>query len=337
MIVVYGSGAVGRRLVPQLSQAVADDAVLELDPRRRTDVPSAASVAVIASGGPHAPLAATLLARGVAVVSVADDLGDVRELLDLDDRARGVGVPLVVGGGMTPGLTGLLARLVASRLACVDEIHVATHGTAGPACARVHHRALSGRAVGYQDGTWIQRPAGSGRELCWFPEPVGAYDCYRAAAPGPLVLLRSFPEVSRISERVSANRRDRMTAWLPMLAPPHREGGISAVRVEVRGADSTGARQTTVVGIAELAGTAAAATAGAFATAALAGTLPVGVVCGGDPGLDTTGLLRTIGDFGVRLQEFTGVASASRIRATPSPAATGPWPRSGQPDAPRRG
>jgi hypothetical protein len=251
------------------------------------------------------------------VVSVSDELADVRSMLDLDDDARAAGVPLVVGAGMDPGLTGLLARLSASHLATCDEIHVSIHGTAGPACARRHHRALSGRALGFHEGEWMQPTAGSGRELCWFPEPVGPYDCYRAELSSPLLLHQSFADADRISARVSANRRDRFTAWLPMLSPPHREGGVGAVRVEVRGTDAHGARVSTIVGIAELVATATAATASAFTVEALHGRLPSGVVRAGDAALDTTGILRTVSQLGVRLQEFTGVPSTQRISANP--------------------
>ena len=119
---------------------------------------------------------------------------------------------------------------------------------------------------------------GSGRELCWFPEPVGAYDCYRAELASPLLLRDLFPDVMRISARMSANRRDRLTARLPMLSRPHREGGVGALRIEVRGNDRRGGRSTLIAGIAELVGTAAAATAVAFHQTALAGNLPAGVV-----------------------------------------------------------
>jgi hypothetical protein len=275
------------------------------------------SLVVLAHAGPHGDLAREFVDRGIAVVSVSDDLADVRSMLDLDDVARAAGVPLVVGAGMDPGLTGLLVRLSAAKLATCDEIHVAIHGTAGPACARRHHQMLGGRALGVHDGAWIQPVAGSGRELCWFPEPVGPYDCYRAELVTPLLLHDAFGEVDRISARVSANRRDRLTAWLPMLSPPHREGGVGAVRVEVRGTDASGGRATAIVGIAELVGTAAAATAAAFAAEALAGRLPAGVTRSADAGLDTVGILRTINELGVRLQEFTGVPSTQRISANP--------------------
>mgnify|MGYP003378866890 CR=1 FL=1 len=70
----------------------------------------------------------------------------------------------------------------------VDELHVATHGTAGPACARQHHRALGDTALGWHDNEWIEPPGGSGRDLVWFPEPIAANDCYRAALAGAQLL-----------------------------------------------------------------------------------------------------------------------------------------------------
>ena len=100
-----------------------------------------------------------------------------------------------------------------------------------------------------------------------------------------------------------------------MLSRPHREGGVGAVRVEVRGSAEAGGRVTLILGIAELVGTATAATATAFAEAAVRGDLPEGVVRSSDARLDTTALLRTIEHLGVRLQEFTGVPSVRRIAA----------------------
>ena len=233
----------------------------------------------------------TSVRAGVHVVSTSGAVSDVRDLLDLDDAARGAGVTLVVGAAVSPGLSGLLARQLVGRLAGCDELHIARHGTAGPACAREHHRALRGWAMGWRDGGWIERPAGSGRELCWFPEPVGARDCYRGELSDPVLLHRSFPDVERISARVSATRRDRFTARLPMLSPPHREGGIGALRVEARGRDAEGARVTLIVGIAELVGTAAAAVAAAFVDHVASGAAPAGVVTTSDADLPTAALL----------------------------------------------
>ncbi|HWM22233.1 MAG TPA: hypothetical protein VNO51_21255 [Ilumatobacteraceae bacterium] len=310
-ITVVGEGIVGLRITRLLTEH--DHRVVARGPRDSAIDPSTwpvshGDVVILAIPGEHAAPAAQLAELGASVVSVGDLLDDTNELLALDDLFRETDSTLVVGAAMSPGLSGLIARHLAEQLACCDEIHVAVHGTAGPACARQHHRALDGFAPGWHDGEWIERRAGSGRELCWFPEPVGARDCYRAELTDPLLLHRSFPDAARISARVSATRRDRLTSSLPMLRTPHPEGLEGALRVEVRGADRDGGRQTSIAGIAERAGTAAAATAAVFAAEAVGGRLPPGVVLSGDAALDTVSLLAAVERHGVRLQEFTGVA-----------------------------
>ena len=312
-IAVVGSGVVGSRLAKRLASG-PDRRIVQVD-GRAVDLSSTpflddVTVAVFAHPGPHHRETVVLLDRGISVISVSDQVDDVDAMLGESDRAERIGATLVVGAGMSPGLVGSIARLLVDQLHTVDEIHVALHGTAGPACARQHHRALAGYAVAYDDGGFEKSRAGTGRELVWFPEPVGPYDCYRAEVPAAVILHRTFPDVSRITARMSANRRDRFTSRLPMLTPPHREGGVGAVRVEVRGADETGARITSIAGIAEMVGTATAATAAAFLEMLIAGSLPTGLVLAGDDRIDTHMLLHTVGRFGVRLQEFTGVPSA---------------------------
>lgn len=314
-VALFGTGVVGERVAKRLGLVLPKHVLVQVDSRIDESPAARCDVAILAHGGAHLPLATALVEQGVDVVSISDDLADVRGLLDLHDRAHAEDVTVAVGAGMWPGLTDLLARHLAAQLDTCDEIHQAVHGTAGPACARQLHRALSGSAPGLHDGQRILRPAGSGRELCWFPEPVGAYDCYRADLSSPLLLHETFPEVQRISARVSANRRDRWTARLPMLSPPHVEGGVGAVRVEVRGFDREGRRVALVAGVAELVGTSAAAMATALAAASINGVLPTGTVCTSDARLPTLDLLRTVERLGVRLQEFTGVPTAMGIRA----------------------
>jgi hypothetical protein len=270
-----------------------------------------ADVVVLATPAPHAAVVADYLAAGIHVVSTTGSVNDVRDLLELDHAATAAGASLVIGAAVSPGLSGLLARSLVERLGGCDELHVAVHGTAGPACAREHHRALAGAALGWHDGRWIERRGGSGRELCWFPEPVGARDCYRGELVDPILLHRAFPDVARISTRTSATRRDRLTARLPMLSPPHAEGGIGALRVEARGHDATGQRVTIVQGIAELMGTATAAMASAMVGLLADRHGRGGVVTTADDDLPTGDVLRAVLRYGVRLQAFTGVPEAS--------------------------
>jgi len=182
---------------------------------------------------------------------------------------------------------------------------VAAHGTGGPACARQHHRALAGLALAWQDGMWIERSSGSGRELCWFPDPVGAHDCYRAELVDPLLLVPAFPTVSRVSARLSATRRDRITARLPMLRRPHPEGTLGALRVEVRG-HRDGAREVEVLGAIDRPAVAAGAVAAVAVTHVLAREAPTGVVGMADARLDTEGLLAELAFRGVKAARYTG-------------------------------
>jgi saccharopine dehydrogenase-like NADP-dependent oxidoreductase len=183
----------------------------------------------------HVEIAEQLVVSGSHVVSCSDDIDDVEGLLGLDDLATREGRFVVVGAGFMPGLTDVLAVHAGAEFDVVDEVHVAKLGTAGPACARQHHGALSREAVDWRDGEWIRRPGGSGRELVWFPDPIGGADCYRASLPDSRLLHEVLPTASRVTARMAATRRDRVTSWLPMLRPPHREAGPGAVRVEVRG------------------------------------------------------------------------------------------------------
>ena len=293
-LTVLGAGAVGARVVRQLASTpdVAGLSVADLDHRRADGVVSAvadvarvrataaghrwwegADVAVLAlAPGGHGRLAEELLEQGISVVAVSDDTADVSALLALDEEARERGCTVVVGAGFAPGLTCVLAAHAASRLDRVDEVHVAKVGTGGPACARAHHRSLRGHSIDWRDGTWLRRRGGSGRELCWFPDPAGPEDCYRAAAPDALVLVPAFSGVRRVTARVAASRRDRLTAQLPMLRRPHPEGKLGAVRVEVRGRRGT-AQDAAVLGAIDRPAVAAGAVAAVAALALARGRM----------------------------------------------------------------
>jgi len=323
MIAVFGAGVVGSRVVEQLVSAGSPVTVFDHDHYRsrrlvalhsRTgDVRAAETwedagrcgVAVLAFGGQHAGLCRELISSGTAVVSCSDDMGDVNDLFALSDVAIERGRAVVVGVAASPGLTGLLVWSLQERFDVVDEVHVAIHGTGGPDCARQHHRALSGQSLGWHDGEWLKRPGGSGRELCWFPEPVGAYDCYRSETADPIVLHRAMPHLNRITARTSATRRDRFTSRLPMLTPPHAEGGMGAVRVEVRGF-SDGARVVEVAGVAERVGQISGVVAAATALQVEAGSFSPGCRVLGEAECPSANIYQEVISAGIRVHRFVG-------------------------------
>ena len=251
-ILVVGAGVVGagvvKRLIGSPSVPVGRVSVIDRNPDRAWHLSekhgypvavgsledSADVVVLTAASGSQARLARRLLGRGRVVLATSDSVSDVRRLLGMNGAVRQDDSLVVAGAGMAPGLSDVLAVRAAEGFDRVTEVHVAKFGTGGPDCARQHHRALSSLALEWRGG-WKQRPGGSGRELCWFPSPVDAADCYRAALPDPMLLVRKFSRADRITARMAATRRDRFSSWLPMLRPPHPEGKLGAVRVEVRG------------------------------------------------------------------------------------------------------
>jgi saccharopine dehydrogenase-like NADP-dependent oxidoreductase len=288
---VIGVGAVGARAVRQLVESPDVDKVFiaDTDVARQSaivessgakavagTVGSRADVVVLATpSGSHASLARPHVEARRPVVSTSDAIRDVQDLLALDGLARDRGVPLVAGAAFSPGYSCVLARHAAASFEKVSEVHVSRSGTGGPACARQHHDALTGESIDWRDGDWQHRLAGSGRELCWFPDPIGPADCYRAQLPDALLLVPGFPGVERVTARLAATRRDRLSAHLPMLRKPHPEGLVGAIRVEVRGVRD-GATDALVLGALDRPAVAAGGTAALAARWAVAGRLPVG-------------------------------------------------------------
>ena len=328
---IVGVGATGRRIATHLGNLddTARFALFDEVPGRAADVarnladrvtetgehfdveriaPDCTAVILVGRTGSHAASAQDCLARGFDVISVSDSLGEVRDLLELDDLAIRHDARLILGAGMMPGLSDVLASHATRWFTEIEEIHVAKFGTGGPDCARQHHAALARLCFDWREDGWQRRAGGSGRELAWFPQPVQAADCYRAALADPVLLVRVHPEVRRVTARMAATRRDRLTMHLPMLRSPHPEGLLGAVRVEVRGLVA-GERAEVVLGCAERPAVAAAAVAGATAHSLASGAMdPLQKGAGGlAEWVDPLEFLHVVRRLGLRPERFIGV------------------------------
>src|ERR671911_360217 len=159
-VLVCGAGAVGARAARHLIAEGDAEAVLvaDTDRKRRSAVvaslgsraaavdeidPAAADLLVVASPATrHVEIARRAVAAGRHVVSVADSVGAVEGLLDLDAEARERGVVVAVQGAPPgPGGRGGAGQ------------HLSAWGGVG-----LDGRAHAGR----------RRPPGSGRELSFF-------------------------------------------------------------------------------------------------------------------------------------------------------------------------
>lgn len=270
-VAVIGLGATGSQLARQLAMSNLERlALFDTDARRLKQTTTAvqaiapssmtiesgpissqrpADVVVVATPtGTQLDPARVWLDRGSHIVATSDDPDEVSGLLELNDAAVELSRCVVPSAGFEPGLSCLLTRYAAEQLDVVEVISVYKAGTGGPACARRYHQALKSNGHDWLDGEWVLRRGGSGRDLAWFPDPFGARDCYRGGLPSPFLLQPVFSDAHRISSRMAATRRDRFTSWLPMLRPPHADGGPGALRVEVRGRKDR-AVETIVLGV----------------------------------------------------------------------------------------
>ena len=330
-VILVGAGAVGARAARQLmSVATLDELVvverngalrsavvesLDEPAREGSDsdvVPERGDVLILAAPMYQRPVVERALERGAHVVSTSDAVEDVKALLDLDAEARERRLHVVVGAAFSPGLACVLAAHAASRFDRVDEIHVAKVGTGGPACAHQRHRALGEAGADWHDGGWGRRRGGSGRTLCWFPDPVQGVDCYHGSFPEPLLLTTAFAGVRRVTARAGANRRDRLTARLPMLRRPHPEGGLGALRVEVRGRRGT-ALDEYVLGAVDRPGVAAGTVAAMAAAWLIEGRLTRTGAGGLAELVEPTPFLATLADRGVKAAVFEGSSRAGQL------------------------
>lgn len=256
---------------------------------------------VVLSGdqGSQPDAAAEHVAAGRHVVAVADRPEIIEALLELDATAQSADASLIVGAAFSPGLSGLMAARMAQDLDSVHEVHYARHGAAGRLCATDRLAALRHEVSVWHDGVWQRHRPGTGRELCWFPDPIGGADAYRAATGEPLLAVNAFDSVRRSSARLVMSRWDRIAQYLPVVLPPPVEGGMGALRVELRGTVD-GARVTKVLGTLDRPGVAAAALVAEVVSRLLAGSVNSGAF-GMERWVDPGELLVALRDRGIRI------------------------------------
>ena len=255
VLLLVGAGAVGRRTARTLVETDGIDRVLvaDKDAARANQVaealgeeaeaiewspadplpPGVTAVAVAADAGVERTVVERALERRVPVACSSDDPDGVRGLLDLDDTAREAGVAVAAACGLAPGLSDVLARHAADALDSVTEVHVARAGWAGPAGAGMLHRSHRGVALEWRDGTWVRERAGSGRQMVWFPQPVGGLDCRRAASAQAQLLVGALPRLARVTMRAAPGPADGRRRR--QRRQPDSEGDWGAAWVEVRG------------------------------------------------------------------------------------------------------
>ncbi len=327
-ILLVGAGEVGGRAARQLidTPGVAKVLLADARPKRAAEIaklmgdkvevidwqagnPVPEGVEAIAAAvpaGDDVMVVRDALEAGVPVATATDDTAAIAELLELDERAVELGVPVVVGAGLAPGLADVLVRHAADSFDTVDDVNVARWGSAGEASASTVRVALTGLGAERRNGVVAELRKRGGEELVWFPNPVDAQAC-EPVANGLELLGHAVPGLDRATMRFARPAKSPRT-W-PRRPPAVNEWG--AVRVEVWGTRGAG-RDILVYGAIERTEI-AAGTVLALTVLGLAGRLP-GLV---DPRPGVTGLggvvrapafLAELARRGVKVAIFEGVS-----------------------------
>jgi hypothetical protein len=329
-VLVVGLGEVGVRTARQLIDTPGVDRVLvaarRLDHAREVaralqdgaeplqlgrDDPLPPDVDAVASALPSdvdPAMARRAVAVGVPYASVADREATLGALVALDEDARAQGARVIIGCGLAPGLTDVLARHAVGALDSVDELHVARWGIAGSESASEARRAQREPAREWRDGEMVHDKHRHA-QLIWYPDPVGAREC-ELVATGVELLVAANPGAGRITSRLGVPPTRRLTP------PGRRDPGAAfgAVRVEAWGWRGP-ARTSVVYGVIERTAVAAGTVLGVTA-AWLAGALPAlaPVPAPGAQGLgavvDPVAFLAELARRGVKAAAFEGVAVA---------------------------
>jgi hypothetical protein len=266
-----------------------------------------AAVVAALPGTADAALARRAVGAGISYASVADRDATLRSLLALDVEAQSHDTAVVIGCGLAPGLTDVLARHAVGALDAVDELHVARWGVAGSESLAEARRAQREPAREWRDGELVHEKHRHG-ELIWFPDPVAAREC-ELVATGVELLVAANPGAGSVTARLGVP----VVHWF---TPPGRRdpgAGWGAVRVEAWGWQGT-ARTSVVYGVIErtavAAGTVLGVT-GAWLAGALADLSPAPAGAHGlGAVVDPVRFLAELSSRGVKAAAFEGVAVA---------------------------
>jgi saccharopine dehydrogenase-like NADP-dependent oxidoreductase len=199
ILIVGGYGEVGTRLAAILARAHGEAVVVagrnpdraSGHPARRIDVDDEASVEKAMHGvglvlgcvrqrEPHLLRAAAR--HGIAYTSIAPPPMDAATLESLRDQATRTGARLVLGAGIEPGISNVLARVGADRVGKVDGVETALVLGVGDAYG-ADSMAFILDEIGQRytvlvDGGQVPTYAFERSTLVKFPEPIGTRRAY---------------------------------------------------------------------------------------------------------------------------------------------------------------
>ncbi|CAN5686335.1 hypothetical protein BH20ACT23_BH20ACT23_12840 [soil metagenome] len=184
-----------------------------------------ADVVVNCCGPPHLtelPAACAAIEAGVAYVSLGNDYATWGAVANFDERARATGSTAVVGCGLSPGITTLLAALARDEFDDITEIEISLahsfRDLPTPAHTAYLLHTLGAPGASINDHELSVDLAGGSPHLVYFPEPVGWVETIGCGHP-EIHNLRSL-ELQSMSVRLGLTERGAMDALRALARTP---------------------------------------------------------------------------------------------------------------------
>jgi saccharopine dehydrogenase (NAD+, L-lysine-forming) len=138
-------------------------------------------------------------------VDVNDNVAATQEVLALDKAAIAAAVTVLIGCGVSPGLTNIFARYGADRLDEVDEIHSAWVVNRGPGGLASRENMLRNTFADpvpiYKDSQFVDVPARTEKEMILLPGLPGAAEVMLAKHPELITNPRFIKGVKLVTHK----------------------------------------------------------------------------------------------------------------------------------------
>lgn len=180
--------------------------VMEITPGNTPDLGDCAIVVNFA--GPFYrgsdAVAQAALAAGCPYLDICDDVEGANAILDLDERAKQAGVPLITGAGNSPGVSNVIGRLLLERYPQCDGIRVvwvvkdSDPGGLAP-LRHMLHMAVEPCPI-WDEGRLTETPGYVPETAMTHRMPVlGEVEAYDTAHPEPVTMSRAIPGLRHVS------------------------------------------------------------------------------------------------------------------------------------------
>jgi saccharopine dehydrogenase-like NADP-dependent oxidoreductase len=160
---------------------------------------------VVANGLPRIYSEKAIKAAIAARVNILDLISLEEETLSLDGKAKGAGISVVGGVGITPGITNILAKLGSDRLPQVEQIDIdfAAFRSIAHSPALLHvilweFDPNTKIRYCFENGKLIPNPPFSGERTVHFPDPIGTQTTYYVPHGESQTLSKSIEGVKRV-------------------------------------------------------------------------------------------------------------------------------------------